>query len=178
MRIGNWITTRVNRVEAWIECRSRSIWRSPVRLAAYVLLFVLLLITNLIALVRWPFSALARLIASTRPVPRGCPIPVDGKELSTMLNEKDLVLVDFWAEWCGPCVMMGGLLKDFARSYEERVTVAKVDATLHPIVASEYNVKGLPTILLFSNGSEVDRHVGSLGYDGLVALIEQSSKEV
>ena len=72
------------------------------------------------------------------------------------------VLVDFWAEWCGPCRMVGPILDDIAKEYAGKLTVAKVNIDENPSTPNEYAVRGIPTMMLFQGGKLVDTKVGAL----------------
>ena len=72
------------------------------------------------------------------------------------------VLVDFWAEWCGPCKMIAPVVHELALEYEGHLNVAKLDVDSNPKVASTYGIRGIPTLLIFSGGSPVDQVVGAV----------------
>ena len=104
MSLSGRITEWINRVEVWIADRPRPLILSPLRLAASILLFGLLMVANLAALAHWPFSAVFRVIHAVRaggePAP-GVALHVDQEMLESLLQQDLPVLVDFWAEWWG-----------------------------------------------------------------------------
>ena len=71
------------------------------------------------------------------------------------------VLVDFWAEWCGPCKAVAPILDELAKDYAGKLTVAKMDIDENPMTPNEYAVRGIPTMLLFRDGKVVDTKVGA-----------------
>lgn len=71
------------------------------------------------------------------------------------------VLVDFWAEWCGPCKMIGPLVEELATEYEGRAVIGKVNVDENPNISMEFGIRSIPTLLVFKGGSIVDRHVGT-----------------
>lgn len=81
------------------------------------------------------------------------------------------VLVDFWADWCMPCKMLGPILEDLAREYSGRLKIAKIDVDSQSSLAAEYEVVSIPTLLLFKDGGEVERQVGAAPGTTLIELI-------
>jgi thioredoxin 1 len=90
----------------------------------------------------------------------------------TVLQSDRLAVVDFWAEWCPPCEIMSLYALWLARDYGERLLVAALDVDENPITPERYNIMGLPTLLFFRGGVEVDRQVGILSYDELQVKVE------
>jgi len=84
----------------------------------------------------------------------------DGNFESSVLNTGDVVLVDFWAEWCGPCKRLGPTVAALAADYDGKVTVGKLNVDENPDTTIKFNVRGIPALLLFKGGQLVDQMVG------------------
>ncbi|MDB6090616.1 MAG: thioredoxin [Gammaproteobacteria bacterium] len=82
------------------------------------------------------------------------------------------VLVDYWAEWCGPCKMIAPALDESVTSYAGRLDIAKVNIDENPSVPSRYHVRGIPTLMLFKNGEVVATQIGALSKSQLTAFID------
>jgi thioredoxin 1 len=96
---------------------------------------------------------------------------VDGQsQLTDIVADHDVVLVDFYADWCGPCQMLEPTVETLAA--ETDATVAKVDVDANQQLAAAYSVRGVPTLILFADGEPVEKVVGLQGEDQLRALIE------
>jgi len=91
----------------------------------------------------------------------------------TALDKKGVAVVDFWAEWCGPCRMVGPIIDEVSGEYEEdKVIVGKVNVDHHPNVSMKYGVRSIPTILILKDGEVVDKHVGTISKTQLTQKIE------
>lgn len=88
------------------------------------------------------------------------------------------VLVDFFAEWCGPCKMMAPILKEFSTQMGDRVRVLKIDVDKSPLAASSYKIQGVPTLILFKNGQIVWRQSGVVSAQQLEQVVSQVEKSL
>lgn len=82
------------------------------------------------------------------------------------------VLVDFWAEWCGPCKMVAPILEEIAQEYSDRIVIAKLNVEENPNIAPKFGIRGIPTLLIFKNGEVVSTQVGALSKAQLKGFIE------
>lgn len=80
-----------------------------------------------------------------------------------VLSESKLVLVDFWAEWCGPCRVLGPTIDELEKEFVDSAVVAKLNITENPEASTKYSVRSIPTIIIYKNGEEVERLVGVRG---------------
>ena len=85
----------------------------------------------------------------------------DSNFKDTALAEESVSVVDFWAEWCGPCRLVGPVIDDLAKDYEGKATIGKVNVDNNPETSMKYGVRSIPTILFIKNGEVVDKHVGT-----------------
>ncbi|MDP2498701.1 MAG: thioredoxin [Candidatus Palauibacterales bacterium] len=102
------------------------------------------------------------------------PIEVDDESFQTEIESADgLAMVDFWAEWCGPCRMVSPIVEELAEEYEGQVKVAKVDVDESQRTAQKFNVRSIPSILFFKDGEHVDTVVGAVPKGQLEEKIEE-----
>ena len=88
------------------------------------------------------------------------------------LVDHNLVLVDFWAEWCGPCRMVGPIVEEVGVEYEGKAVVAKVDVDSNPGITAKYGIRNIPTILYFKDGDVADKQVGAVPKSTIVGKLE------
>lgn len=97
---------------------------------------------------------------------------VSDSGLSKLIRSADgLVIVDFWAEWCGPCKAFAPTFKAAARELSDHFIFAKLNTEAHPLAAQTFRIRGIPTLILFKNGAEVDRQSGAMSLPMLMEYL-------
>jgi thioredoxin 1 len=91
-----------------------------------------------------------------------------------VLKSNKPVLVDYWAEWCGPCRMIAPILDEVSGEYQERLKIAKLDVDDNHATSMKYGIRGVPTLMLFKDGGVVATHVGALTKSQLTAFIDSN----
>ncbi|MDR3448406.1 MAG: thioredoxin TrxA [Alphaproteobacteria bacterium] len=105
---------------------------------------------------------------ATKPV-------TDASFEADVLKSEGPVVVDFWAEWCGPCKMIGPMLEEIAGEMAGQVTIAKMNVDENPMVPSKYGIRGIPTLMLFKGGQLAATKVGALPKASLQAWIKENA---
>lgn len=96
----------------------------------------------------------------------------DANFAAEVINSDKPVLVDFWAEWCGPCRMIGPLIEELANEYEGIAKIGKVDVDVNPQISMQFNIRSIPALLVFKGGKVVDQIVGAVPKQHLKKAID------
>ncbi len=91
-----------------------------------------------------------------------------------VLNSELPVLVDFWAEWCGPCKMIAPILEELAKDYEGKLVIAKMDVDANQQVPAKFGIRGIPTLIIFKNGQAAAQKVGAVAKGQLASFIDST----
>jgi len=100
------------------------------------------------------------------------PVEITDSNFEEIINSDKPVLVDFWAEWCGPCKMIGPLVEELANEFEGKAIIGKVDVDTNPEVSAKFGIRSIPTLLVFKGGEIVDKQVGAVPKSVLSEKIE------
>lgn len=90
------------------------------------------------------------------------PLELTDQNFEEVINTDKPVLVDFWAEWCGPCKMIAPVVEELASEYDGKAVIGKVDVDTNPEVSAKFGIRSIPTLLVFKNGEIVDKQIGAV----------------
>ena len=102
----------------------------------------------------------------------GKTLEITDSNFNDVISKNKTVLVDFWAEWCGPCRMIGPIIEELANEYEGKAIIGKLDVDSNQESSIKYGVRSIPTILTFKDGEIVDRQVGAVPKETLTNIID------
>lgn len=112
----------------------------------------------------------------TRPLLLDRPIKLTDEDFDRLIDDSEVpVLVDFHADWCGPCKMMAPAIDELARERSGEVLVAKLDTDANPLTPQRFGIRGIPTLIVFSGGEEAGRVTGAVPADALSSLVDDAS---
>lgn len=100
-------------------------------------------------------------------------LEITDSNFQEVIGSDKLVVIDFWAEWCGPCRMVGPIVDELATEYEGKAIIGKVDVDSNDEITSKYGIRNIPTILFLKNGELVDKQVGAAQKSVLVEKIDK-----
>ena len=133
--------------------------KSATTLGRYLLAMIVFFSSTLLATFTWPVRILMK--AFSKKKTDGQILKMTNNNIDVILKEERLVLIDFWAEWCGPCVMMNPTLEEFAASAKD-IKVAKANADTNQAVLKRFKIRGIPQLVLMKDGQEIKRHAGPM----------------
>jgi thioredoxin 1 len=135
----------------------------------YIVAFVLFILSTIIAGLTLPIRYIYKKIFKN---PNDSEIlELDEKNFETTLKKEKLILIDFWAEWCGPCIMMSSIIEKFA-SESKNIKVTKVNADFNKKIVEKYQIRGLPQFILIKNGKEIKRFAGAMTKSDLIKFCD------
>ena len=125
----------------------------------YIIAFILFLLSTIISAFTFPLRFVYK--KTIRRNSDSKIIHLNARNIDSVLKKEKLVLIDFWAEWCGPCLMMNSAIEKFATESKD-IRIAKVNADLNRKLLKKFKIRGLPQFVLMKNGEEIKRHAGAM----------------
>ncbi len=101
------------------------------------------------------------------------PVKVTDADFDEFVEKYDIVLIDFWAEWCGPCKRLGPIIEELAEEMQGDVAFGKLDVDNNKAKSSEYSVSSIPTMIIFKDGEVVDKMIGALPKEEITKKLDQ-----
>jgi len=102
----------------------------------------------------------------------GKAVEITDSNFNDIVSKNSVVLVDFWAEWCGPCRMIAPMIEELANDYDGKAVIGKLDVDNNQESSVKFGVRSIPTLLVFKDGEMVDRHVGAVPKETLASSID------
>ena len=102
----------------------------------------------------------------------GKAVEITDSNFNDILSKNSVVLIDFWAEWCGPCRMIAPMIEELANDYDGKAVIGKLDVDNNQESSVKFGVRSIPTLLVFKDGEMVDRHVGAVPKETLASSID------
>ncbi|MFI3278770.1 MAG: thioredoxin [Rikenellaceae bacterium] len=99
-------------------------------------------------------------------------VQITNENFETLISGAQPVVIDFWAEWCGPCRTISPIIEELAMEYDGRIIVGKCDVEDNDDIVSRFGIRNIPTIIMLKGGEIVDKHVGAASKDALKAKLE------
>ena len=99
-------------------------------------------------------------------------LAVTNENYEALMASDKPVVIDFWAEWCGPCRMIGPIIEELAEEYKDKVVIGKCDVDANDDIVAQYRVRNIPTVVFIKGGAAVDKVVGAASKDALKAKVE------
>jgi thioredoxin 1 len=104
-------------------------------------------------------------------------IHLNDKSIDKIIKNSKIIMIDFWAKWCGPCKMISSIVDGLSNKVEDGIVIAKVDVDDAPISCADFAISSVPTFLFFKDGEEVDRRSGMIGEQSLLDTINRLNSQ-
>ena len=98
----------------------------------------------------------------------------DTNSFDKAMSSDQLVMVDFWASWCGPCRMLGPVIEELADQYDGKAIIGKANVDEQPELAARFGIQTIPTVIFFKNGQEIDRKIGVMPADAYTEILDNN----